>query len=70
MSYNIQIFPFSLEPLLRATLTAGEGKQREEVEEDELENVNDHPRERHLQGPQVGVDAEDVHQLERAAKGR
>lgn len=43
--YNIHTFPSPSVPILKAALTAGEGKQREEVEEDELEDVHDHPRE-------------------------
>ena len=39
---------------------AGEGEEDEEVEEGELHDVNHHPAQRHLQGPEVRVDGENV----------
>jgi hypothetical protein len=50
-------------------ITASKGKQNQHVDEEELNDVNNHSAERNLQRPQMGVNAEDVHQLEKAANG-
>lgn len=62
-STNNSISTISLE-----TLTTTEGKQHESVQEEELEDVEDHAAERDLQRPEVRVDAEDVDQFEEAAR--
>jgi hypothetical protein len=48
-------------------ITASKRKQHEHVDEEELNDVNNHSAERDLQRPQMGVNAEDMHQLEKAA---
>ena len=48
-------------------LTAGEGEQHQDVQEEELHDVHDHPAEGDLQGPEVRVHGEDVDKFERAA---
>lgn len=45
-------------------LTASEGEEHEGVNEEEFDDIDDHPSKRNLEGSKVGVDAEDVHQLE------
>jgi hypothetical protein len=48
-------------------ITASKCKQHEHVDEEELDDVDNHSAERDLQRPQMGVNAEDMHQLEKAA---
>lgn len=45
-------------------LTATEGEEHERVDEEELDDVDDHSAQRYLQRPEVGVDAEYVNQLQ------
>lgn len=45
-------------------LTARKSKKHQHVNEEELDNIDDHSSQGDLQRPQVGVYGEDVHQLE------
>lgn len=46
------------------TLTASESEEHEGVDEEELDDIDDHASEGDLERSEVGIDAEDVHQLE------
>jgi hypothetical protein len=45
-------------------LTASESKQNQHVNKEELEDVQDHTSQGHLQWPKVRVDGEYVHKLQ------
>jgi hypothetical protein len=45
-------------------LTASERKQHQGIDNQELYDVDDHASERNLQRSQVGIDGEEMHELE------
>lgn len=52
----------------KKALTTTKRKQHESIQEEELDDIEDHAAERNLQRSEVRVDAEDVDQFEEAAK--
>lgn len=48
----------------QGTHTTSEREKHEHVNEEELDDIDHHSAQRDLQGSQVRVNAEDVHQLE------
>jgi hypothetical protein len=45
---------------LSGVLTAGKSKENQTIDEEELDDVDDHTPERDLQGPQVRIDGEQM----------